>query len=470
MTKAVVLGGGFAGVLAAAVLAGHVDDVAILESGWYPTGPGIRPGLPQAYHNHVLMADGARALETLFPGILGALFACGAHRRGLTGEALIFSSQGWFRRRETGAYFISCSRWLADHVVRQRALAGRVSVWERARALRLLGDARRVTGVVVRRGDTPAEEVRADIVIDATGRWSRAGRWLAEIGGHDIPEAVVDSGLAYSTRLYEASADLASPIPAIMVHPPAAAGQPRRGATLFPIEGDRWIVTLTGTLGCEPPADEQGFEEFARSLRSTIVADLMAAAKPLGGVRLYRATSNRRRFFERARLPEGFLAIGDAVVAVNPIYSHGMSVAALSALRLASELERRGAEASVFPEFQAAMAAVAERSWRIATEHDKQASARIAPEQEGQQRAETPSERKIRTRISQAILSNQVLMTEFFRAQALVPSDTGAGVSLSEEMSRDPEPLLTADQAVGQYPSLSGWWLSADRRSVGVPA
>jgi flavin-dependent dehydrogenase len=467
MTTAVVLGGGFAGVLAATVLARHVDHVTVIESGWYPAGPGIRPGLPQAHHNHVLIADGARALETLLPGTLDALFAWGAHRRGLTGDALILSSQGWFRRHETGAYLISCSRWLMDHVVRRQALAGGlVSVLERTRALGLVGNASRVAGVVVRCEGAPAEKIQADIVIDAMGRWSPAGRWLAEIGGHGPEEATVDPGLAYSTQLYEAPAGLAAAIPAIMIHPGPAARKPDQGATLFPIEGDRWVVTLTGTRGGEPPAGEQGFKDFASSLRSAIVADLMAAARPVGGIRTYRATSNRKRFFERASLPEGFLALGDAVVAVNPTYSHGMSVAALSALRLAREFGQRGAEPSVFPELQAAMVSEAERSWRMATVHD----GRLAPGPETRQRAETPSERQARIRMTQAILGSRVLMSEFFRAHALSSPDVSPDASISREMSRDPEPLLTTDEAVAQYPVLSGWWRPAGQHSVGVPA
>jgi flavin-dependent dehydrogenase len=250
-----------------------------------------------------------------------------------------------------------------------------------------------------------------------------------------------------------------------MVHPGPAAGQPGQGATLFPIEGGRWIVTLTGTRGGEPPADERGFMAFARSLRSTIVAELMAAARPVGGVRPYRATSNRRRFFERGPRPEGFLAIGDAVVAVNPIYSHGMSVAALSALRLARELDQRAAEPSACPDLQLVMVAEAERSWRMATGHDR----RQAPGPSGRPYEETYVERQARIKMARAMLSSRVLMAEFFRAQTLGSCDVAVDTSVFRELSRDPEPLLTTEEAVAQYPSLSGWWLSARRRNVGAP-
>lgn len=57
MTRALVLGGGFAGVLFALALAEHVDEVALVEGATY-RGAGERNGLPQAHHNHVLVSAG----------------------------------------------------------------------------------------------------------------------------------------------------------------------------------------------------------------------------------------------------------------------------------------------------------------------------------------------------------------------------------------------------------------------------
>jgi flavin-dependent dehydrogenase len=406
----------------------------------------------------VLVTGGARALETLLPGTVAALLAAGAHRRGLPGDALILSADGWFRRHETDAYLISGSRWLMDHVVRQRALAGgAVSVREGTRVLGLVGDASRVTGVVIGRPDGRTETLRADLVVDATGRRSRAGWWLTAIGGPPVEEETVDPGLAYSTRIFRAPADLAAEIPAIMLHPRAERGSPGHGATLFPIEDGRWIVTLTGARGGEPPTHERGFTDCAYTLRSPIVAELMAAAEPLGGVRPYRANANRRRYFERRPRPEGFLVIGDALVALNPVYSHGMSVAALSALRLDRELAQRGADPATFPELQVAMAAEADRSWRMATEQDRV-------------RAEAPpSARRMRTRMSRAVLSSPALTAELFRAQTLIPASVAVTAPLLRELSGDPPPPLSTDGAVAQYPGLSDWWHSGRRPRVDLP-
>ncbi|WP_328301968.1 FAD-dependent monooxygenase [Streptomyces sp. NBC_00435] len=459
MTKAVVLGGGFAGVLVARVLSGHVDEVTVVEGGRYPVGPGPRPGLPQAYHSHVLVTAGAEALETLLPGTLDALLDRGAHRRGLPEGALILSADGWFRRHETGAFLVSCSRWLMDHVVRQRALTGgAVSVRDGTRVLGLAGDAARITGVVVAGEDGAGETLHADLVVDATGRRSRAGRWLAALGAAGVEEEVVDPGLAYSTRIYRAPADLTAGIPAIMLHPRPENGLPGYGATLLPVEDGRWIVTLTGTRAATPPADEQGFTECAHALRSPVVAELLAAAEPLGGVRPYRATANRRRYYERGPRPEGFLVVGDALTAVNPVYSHGMSVALLSAVRLDLELARHGAGPAVLPALQAAVAEVASASWRMATEQD-----RVRP---GTQALASAAAHRMRARMSRAVLTSPPLMTRLFRSQTLVPVPspaTAADPSLPRGPSVADRPPLGTDEAVAQFPGLAEWWFSGRR-------
>ncbi|GAA2479660.1 NAD(P)/FAD-dependent oxidoreductase [Winogradskya humida] len=438
MTSAVVLGGGFAGVLAARVLAGHAGTVTVIESGHYPQTPGARPGVPQAHHNHVLVTGGARALDELIPGTVAALLAAGAHRRGLTGDALILSADGWFRRHETGAFAISCSRWLLDHVLRARALTDpRITVREGHRALRLITAAGRVTGVVVTGPDGRTEELPADLVVDATGRRSPAGRRLP-----GVEETVVDSGLAYSTRVYQAPAGLSRGMPAIMLHPRTTAGREGHGATLFPIERGRWIVTLTGTRGNTPPVDAAGFTACLAALGSPIVADVLAGARPIGPPRPYRATANRRRHFERRRTG-GFLVLGDALVATNPVYSLGMSVAALSALRLDGALTEHGLHAA--PALQQAVAAEADRAWQMAVAKDRPAPATVpAP---------------LRALIGRSLLGSPALIGELFRDQTLLEPATGG----LRTLAGPPPPLLSTGDAVAQFPRLGDWYSAMGR-------
>lgn len=448
MTRAVVLGGGFAGTLVAAVLARHVDDVTVVEGGRYPAGPGVRPGLPQAYHTHLLVTGGAQALETLLPGVRAALSDAGAHRRALPEAALVLSAEGWFHRLSTPAYLISCSRWLLDHVIRREVYRrGAITVRERSHVLGLVGDVSRVRGVVVR-DDGGTATLAADLVVDATGRRSRAPSWLSALGGPAVDESTVDSGLAYSTRVYRAPTDLAASIPAVMLHPRATGDGPNHGATLFPIEDGRWIVTLTGMGGDRPPVDEQGFTDCVYALRSPIVAELLATAKPLGPVRPHRGTANRRRFFEHGPRPAGLLVLGDALMAVNPVHSHGMSIAALSALRVSEALAEHGPDPTVFPALQATVAGEADRSWRMAMAADSPA-----------RRPPTALERSLRARMNQAMIGNPVLMAEYYRAQTLMATEPLTGAAMAREIATPVAPALSADEAIAQHPVLAQWWL-----------
>lgn len=454
MTKALVLGGGFAGVLCALALSEHVEEVALVEGAAY-RGSGERTGLPQAHHNHVLVTGGARALDRLLPGCVRDLLAHGAQRRALSEGTLILHADGWFRRQPGEADLLSCGRWLLDHLIRRRALAcGTIRLLAGTRALALSGDARRIDGVVLRRPDGRAETVAADLVVDATGRRSKTAQWLADLGGPVVAQEKLDSGLAYATRIYRAPADLAAQIPAIMLHPGGAKG-PARGATLFPVEDGRWIVTLTGTRGGHPPVDEAGFAAFAHGLRSDVVARLMARAEPLGPVRPYRDTANRRRFYEQAEMPEGLLVVGDALIAVNPVHSHGMSIAAISALRLRERLARDGASPALFPQLQAVVAAEAERSWLMATAADR--SRTRAPDER------TPYARRVQESAARRRLNGRALMSELFRAQTLLPPDPTSGPERLRELATGSDRLLTEDEAIGQYPELADWWAQERR-------
>jgi flavin-dependent dehydrogenase len=457
VTTAVVLGGGFAGALAAAVLARHAR-VTVVEGDAFPAGPTARPGQPQAHHNHVLLGEGAAALEALLPGTTHDLLDAGARRLGLTGDALVLGPAGWFLRHETGTTVISATRWLLDNVVRRRALTGDIEVRQRTRVLGLTGDAARVTGAVVQPADASgrAQEIAADIIIDATGRRSQAPRWLAALGAAQVTEQTIDSGVAYATRSYRAPADLADAIPAIMIHPSPAPGRPDHGATLFPVEDGRWLVTLTGTRDSAPPTGEAGFAAFARSLRTPLVADLIHAATPAGPVRPYRATANTRRLFHEAALPAGFLAIGDAVMTVNPVFSHGLSVASLSVAQLAGELARQGATPAITRQAQAAIAAVAQRSWYLAV--GRLTRAPVA--------GHAPAQAQARDRMLRALPGSPVLLTEFFRAQALTPMPPPPAGALAAELAGPAAPRLSADEAIAQYPGLHQWWHSTHRRPI----
>ncbi|UFR00597.1 NAD(P)-binding protein [Streptomyces sp. Go40/10] len=349
--KAVVVGAGIAGLVAAAALslAEPALRIVVLDRDELPEGPENRRGVPQGQHAHLLMAGGLSALESLFPvSVRDRLLDAGAHEIALGNGMLARTpDSGWLRRwRRSGPHMITCTRALLDWVVRQALLDScpNVSIHQ-ATVEGLLGDAGRVHGVRISGADERlGSAVEADLVIDASGRGSGSLKWLAGIGITGVEERRLDSGLTNATRIYRTPAGAESfPLTVVQANP--YDGRPGRSAMVLPIEGNRWMVSAGGTRGGEPPQDPEGFLRYTLDLPHPIVGQLIAGAEPLTNVVVSRgrSTSNARRYFERsARWPERFIVLGDALATFNPAYGQGMSVAALGAQVLARELRRTG--------------------------------------------------------------------------------------------------------------------------------
>ncbi|MEV7829235.1 FAD-dependent monooxygenase [Streptomyces subrutilus] len=369
---AVVIGGSLAGLLAAAVLAEHAS-VTVIEADPLPQGPAPRRGLPQGRHTHLLWSGGARAIEGILPGITADWTAAGAIRRSLPTDLVTKTAKGWLPRYAEKQFNISCSRDLLDSVVRTRVAAlEAVTVLQRSRVRALEGTADRVTGVLV---DTPEEagvRVAADLVVDASGRGSRARTWLQELGVDGIRQAEVDSGLVYATRIFEAPAGAhEAGFPIVNVQSDPRDPVPGQTATIVPIENGRWQVTLSGTRGGQPTGDPEAFIPFARGVRDPIVGELLEGKKPLTDVAVTQGTANRRVYFEKAELPDGFFAIGDSVATFNPLYGQGMTVAARGALAVRSLLASKDPAGPGFGRAaQRALAPQVAMAWDLATSQD----------------------------------------------------------------------------------------------------
>jgi 2-polyprenyl-6-methoxyphenol hydroxylase-like FAD-dependent oxidoreductase len=231
------------------------------------------------------------------------------------------------------------------------------------------------TATAAQRIGRVAKEITADLVIDATGRASRAPRWLKELGYQAPKETVVNAHLGYASRLYRVPEDFNGDWTCAYVQ--SAPPKRTRGAILFRVEGNRWLLTLVGGGRDYPPSDEAGFLEFARSLPDPIIYDAVRTAEPLTPIKTHRGTENRMRRFESAKqLPENFLLLGDAVCAFNPVYGQGMTIASLGALTLRKSLREQerlhpdGSLKGLSRRFQKQLAKVNQAPWLMATGED----------------------------------------------------------------------------------------------------
>lgn len=379
-SHAIVIGAGMAGLLTARALVNHFSLVTIIERDTLPKEPQIRPSVPQARHSHVLLLRGQRILEHFFPGLGTELTAAGVPKIDMGIDFHWLNAWGWASRAPSDLVGYSCSRCFLEWSARRRLTAHRnLQFLEATRVHKLLSnkDNSRVIGVQLRsRNDLEnVSELAADLVVDTSGRHSSLPKWLKALGYSPPAETTVDSGLGYSSRWYEIPQGFQADwkIVSIGQNPP----HERHGGGLSSVEGNRWLLTLNSVGSDYPPADEAGFLEFARTLRSPIIYEAIKHAKPLSPVYSYRQGKNRWRHYEKlSKFPKGLIAMGDSVCAFNPFYGQGMTVAALSALALdqflCQQFQRsQGKSISGFTKrFQKQLANISKAPWLMSKRQD----------------------------------------------------------------------------------------------------
>ncbi|QMU73516.1 NAD(P)-binding protein [Streptacidiphilus sp. P02-A3a] len=377
-----VLGGGYAGMLAARVLSGHVRRVTVLEQDTSP-GAAARPGVPQAHHPHALLARGAEQLEEFFPGIRAELRSRGCPVGDFAEAGRILFPTGWAPRQPVGVEVQLVARTVLEQAIRERVTAlDAVTVRDGVRVERLLlRDEGEGVGVVVRprgpdgEGGAGAAEtiLRADLVVDATGRGSRLPRWLTD-AGHRLPESlVVDAKASYASRLYTLKEDPERDWNSS--YQPTMAPSVPRGAVAVRIGPTEWLLGLLGAAGNTPPDDDEGFRAYAAALRNPDFLRIIDEGEPVGPVHRTHTTANRWHRYHRVRdWPDRLIALGDSVCAFNPVYGQGMTVAALQSRLLDSRLTRRAASGrldGLGPAFQRGAAALVRGPWLLSTATDR---------------------------------------------------------------------------------------------------
>jgi 2-polyprenyl-6-methoxyphenol hydroxylase-like FAD-dependent oxidoreductase len=374
--RAIVVGGSITGLLATRALTEHFSSVTLVERDRFPDGPGLRKGLPQMRHVHVLLKQGERVIAHYFPGLLAELIEGGAHLIDMGGDLRWFTFGNWKTRFQSGMDFFCQSRGFLEWKIRQRvASLDGVRILDECDVVGYTHDATgRICGVKIHRAPGIEERLDAELVVDASGRGSRTPQWLDQLGFGRPAETEVGVDVGYASRLYRRPEKMSGDWMGLMIYPKPPG---TRLGVLFPVEDNRWMVTLVGWFGDHPPLNEHGFLEFAASLS---VPDLYCAikdAEPVSPIAGHRFPSNRRRHYERMqRFPEGLVVLGDALCSFNPIYGQGMTTGALGVRLLDESLheQRRlgGSEtlAGFSHRFQRKIAAVIDSPWLLTTTED----------------------------------------------------------------------------------------------------
>jgi 2-polyprenyl-6-methoxyphenol hydroxylase-like FAD-dependent oxidoreductase len=375
--RALVIGGSMAGLLTARVLSERFRRVTIVERDSFPENPGFRKGVPQSRHLHAFMMRGRMISDRLFPGLSEELEEAGAVLMDSAEDFEWLTPAGFAPRFPSRLPLLMCSRDLLEWTVRKCVAAlSQVRFLQRTDVTGLLPapDGKRVAAVKVhsRDGGDGEEILSTELIVDASGRNSNASRWLETLGYAPPEETYINAHLGYASRIYERPQRLDQGWQGINVQatPPSVT----RGGALLPLEGNRWMVTLNGVGGDYPPTDEEGFMNFARSLRTPMLYEAIKDAEPISAISGYRDTANRRRHYEKlSRQPDNFLVTGDAACAFNPVYAQGMTTATLGAEILGECLRKSGEGGDLTglsKRFQKKLAKANATPWLMATGED----------------------------------------------------------------------------------------------------
>jgi 2-polyprenyl-6-methoxyphenol hydroxylase-like FAD-dependent oxidoreductase len=375
--QAVVVGAGMGGLAAARAVADYFEHVVVLERDTLPFDASHRIGIPQGRHTHALLAGGQQALGDLFPGFEQDLAAAGAVPVE-TGLTLRFERPGPdpLPARDLGLVVNAMSRPLIELTVRQRVKRyANILIREhcRVQGLGASPDGGRVSAIRVENSEGKGEILPTDLVVDASGRGHLTFDLLKSIGRAPPEETTIGVDITYATAIFAVPDDAPTDWKAVATFDTPVEGG--CAAVMFPLERNRWIVTLIGRHGEKPPSDRDGFLAHAQQLRTPTIYNAIRKAEQLGEIVRFGFPASFRRHFDRLEeFPRGLLPFGDSICRFNPVYGQGMSVAAQEARLLRELLQRCAAEpdplAGLAPAFFVESASLIETPWALAATPD----------------------------------------------------------------------------------------------------
>ena len=365
--RIIVVGAGVAGLFAAMMLAGPKGmagrSITLLDRDPPPPEEGLdgvfndwkHHGVGHLRHSHAFLARLINIVRERHPKLLTALTAAGAREAPFADMVPMTLKEAYTPEPGDECMSILFSRRTTLEAVMRRyvaALPG-VTIESEVFVAGLLSTQNDVgqrvaTGVTLEDGS----ERHADVVIDAGGRLSGAGDWLADLGA-PIPEESETAGILYYTRHWKLNDGQNSP---------TRDGAPGAGDLgylkygVFNADNGWFSVTLAAPeVESELRArivDPEVFDAICRALPG--VAPWIDPARATPQTKVFGMGDLNSRWrsmvMEGEPLMLGLFLAGDGLVRSNPLYGRGCTFAAIEAEALA-----RAFDASADPKTRAVL-------------------------------------------------------------------------------------------------------------------
>jgi 2-polyprenyl-6-methoxyphenol hydroxylase-like FAD-dependent oxidoreductase len=330
--RALVIGGGFAGMIAARVLAEHFESVTVLDQDTRLGSTSPRTGAAQGAHLHVLLQRGQELLLSLFPMIESEISQC--QSIDWANDTRWDSSRGSFPRYPSQIRTKSFSRPFLEAVI-HRVVSELSNInFEVAQVRRLSFNNERVTQVECADGTRHF----ADLVVLAGGQHFPIERMLAPLPlkantqTHPIHITYRSAYFATTALNFEDYKQYY-----YQLSPP----KDTLGAVLCPVEDDRTIATIiaygpSGVL----KTDRAGFHHLAMQVPGGHFARAIRNAEPISGIFVFhKATMNKRHLHRVRFFPQNLFVVGDTLCSLNPVFGQGMTLALEQAMILRRQLK-----------------------------------------------------------------------------------------------------------------------------------
>jgi 2-polyprenyl-6-methoxyphenol hydroxylase-like FAD-dependent oxidoreductase len=354
MAAIVVCGGGVIGLSTGMMLADDGHDVTVLEAD--PRDPPDTPveawddwrraGVAQFRQPHTLFPRFRAVAEQELPGLVDRLTDSGCTWSDYTTTLPPTIDDHSPRAGDDRLRFVTGRRPVTEAVVATAAAEHpRLTVRRGVRATGLVAGASAVPGVPhvagVRTGD--GDVLATDLVVDAMGRRTPSGDWLAELGTRPAHQESQTGGFVYYTRYF------------------TGAEQPRRmGPQLTPLgsislitligDNGTWSVTVFGPTRDAPLKALRDPATFTRVvaacprhahwLDGRPITDVLAMAGVLD--------CHRRHVVDGEPVVTGHAPVGDAWACTNPSAGRGLSVGMAHAQHLRAAVREHLADPAAF--------------------------------------------------------------------------------------------------------------------------
>jgi 2-polyprenyl-6-methoxyphenol hydroxylase-like FAD-dependent oxidoreductase len=342
-----VIGGGICGLGAALLLARDRHEVTLLErdaealpetpqTAWDGWG---RKGVAQFRQPHNFMPGLRRVLEAELPDVQEALPRAGAAKYDLLNPLPEVFGDRSSRPIDERLWTFTARRPVGEWVFASACeREPGVTIRRGVQVKELIAGASANAGIPHVAGARTAtgEQFHADLVVDATGRQSRAPEWLAALGAQAPHEEAADSGFIYYTRYFSGTLPKRR-APGLM---------PLGSISILTLPGDNqtWSVTLYTATGDQPLKNLRFAEKWTNTVRACPLQAHWLDGEPITDVLAMSGIVDRYRRLAIGGRPivTGFVSVADAWACTNPSAGRGLTVGFLHALCLRDSLREAG--------------------------------------------------------------------------------------------------------------------------------